>query len=697
MTTAQQPTPSSAARRARQALLFAALMGAALLLLPRLEADAPQREALAARVVTRAQLAELTAALTPLRDAPKTPLTLTFSYDGPEASRAIVREQLSALPALTLHDAPHSASQGELRATLRPDDAQLGLTLQATRGERRSAEVRAAQRIGRWQAALVPLVAVLMALCFKRLLLALGSAIWLGAALQVGFWPHVAAWEAARRYVVDTTFNSFNAYVLGFTISLVGMVHLMLKMGGLGGLLERASAFAKGARGARVTTVAMGCLIFFDDYANTIVVGSTMRPLTDAMRISREKLAYLVDTTSAPIAGLAIISTWIGYEVGLFQELSAQLGLGLSGYDIFFAILPLRFYCILSLVFAGANAWSGRDYGPMRQAEARASAGQLWRPSARRLTRVSLDALKPDEGTPKRWYNAVIPIGAVLASTLLGMFWSGWRGPQGAQLPNLGQALWGDASLGALTRAWGLAAPELLSFGAWRDAFSLADNAFVLCASAIIGTLVALALALTQRLLTWRQASIAWLRAIPGMSLAIAILVLAWGIRAVCDDLGTSLFLVGALGELIAPQWLPLITFAMAAVVAFATGTSWGTMGILLPAVIPMAAQLGHGHPEAALWLMLCFGAVLDGAIFGDHCSPISDTTVMSSIATACDHLDHVRTQAPYALTVMSAAALFGYVGVAQGLPAWAALMLGAGALLLVLRVAGRHAPAAPG
>jgi Na+/H+ antiporter NhaC len=276
----------------------------------------------------------------------------------------------------------------------------------------------------------------------------------------------------------------------------------------------------------------------------------------------------------------------------------------------------------------------------------------------------------------------------MLATTLLGMVWSGWAAPNGDAIPSLL-----SAPISSIASAWAQALPELTSAATWRAAFSNADNAKVLFLSAITSSLIALILATTQRLLSPLQAVTAWLSAIPGMWMAIAILMHAWAIRALCDDLGTSIFLVGAVQDLLAPALLPVITFALAAAVAFATGTSWGTMGLLLPAMIPLAAQLTVGLPNGPLIVFLCFGAVLDGAIFGDHCSPISDTTVMSSIASSCDHLDHVRTQLPYALTTMTAAALLGYIGVAFGLPTIAAIPLGITSLAASLFILGKPNP----
>lgn len=533
------------------------------------------------------------------------------------------------------------------------------------------------QRIGSWVSLLPPIIAVLIALCFKRLILALASAVLLGAALQVSFLPHKVVALTASKYLWGTTVNAFNLYVIAFTISLVGMVHVMLRMGGLAGLLAKLSRVAKDARSTKLATILMGGAIFFDDYANTVVVGSTMRPLTDAMKISREKLAYLVDSTSAPVAGLAVVSTWIGYEVGLFKEMSDQLGMGVSGYAIFFDILSLRFYCILTLCFVVLCSLTNRDFGPMLKAERRAASGILLRPGSTPLTSVNLEHLTPPEHTPERWLNAVLPVLCVIMSVCIGMFWSGWSAEGSIKsIPSLLDVLSPKATWGQLGQAWGVAASDMGSWTKWRDAFSNADGAFVLCVSAMMGSVLSIVLAVTQRLLSLKQALIAWARAFPGMWMAVVILVLAWAIRAVCDDLGTSLYLVGAIQDFITPLWLPLLTFGLAAIIAFATGTSWGTMGILLPTMIPLAHTMTQGSPEGHLILMLCFGAVLDGAIFGDHCSPISDTTVMSSISSSCDHLDHVRTQIPYALTTMTAAAGLGYVGVARGLPIWMAYVL---------------------
>ena len=624
-------------------------------LLPLTQPDVEVAESVTTQELIRAHSPELV-------DTP----TLRVQYEGIDALESVAIDEITQLTGVELTD---DADAPLLTVDLqRPPGGHLHLTmtLEAPDGEE-THRAEASQRVGDWRAILPPLIAILAALFLRKVVIAMAAGVWLGAIVLHDMSP-IAGTTQAGRYLFDNLTDPFNLYIIGFTFALVGMVHVIIRMGGMAGVLALVSRLAKSARSTRVATALMGFFIFFDDYANTIVVGTTMRPMSDDKKISREKLAYLVDSTSAPIAGLAIISTWIGYEVGLFEDLANQLHLDMSGYEIFLGIIPFRFYCIFALALVLWNVFQSRDFGPMLRAERRASTtGKVLADGAVPLTSKSFLQVGPREGLDHRWHNAVIPVTAVILATLGGMFWSG-RDP-------------------ATDHPWFL---DLLSWQAWQDAFSNADSAMVLFWAAALGSLLALLLATAQRLLTPLEAAKAWLKTIPSMWLAVAILVLAWAIRSVCDDLGTSIYLVSAVDGLITLTLLPLITFGLAAVVAFATGTSWGAMGILLPTMIPLAAQLGDASAQSMLILMLCFAAVLDGAIYGDHCSPISDTTIMSSIAAGSDHVDHVRTQTPYATLAMLFAAGLGYIGVALGLTPWLALPLGIIGLGIALRVLGR-------
>ena len=457
--------------------------------------------------------------------------------------------------------------------------------------------------------------------------------------------------------------DSFNLKILAFTFALVGLVAVVGRMGGTRGLVNAMSPFARGPRSAQVVTGVMGTAVFFDDYANTVVVGTTARSLTDKMRLSREKLAYIVDSTSAPIAGIAVISTWIGYEVGLFDDLIGTLNavpdMPRSGYEMFFEILPMRFYCVFALMLVFLGAWTSRDIGPMYHAERRARSGGPLIPEGDAEDET---AQIEKDGVDPRARNALIPIGLVLA-LILGLI------------------------LDVGTR--GMAEFHLFSLDSWKVVMDKAadDVPLILLVSSLVGGVAAIWMAVAQRLLTFCEAVTAYFDGIRTLADAAAILILAWSIKSVCDDLGTGMAIVALIGDSLPPVLLPLIVFVLAGVVAFSTGTSWGTMALVLPVAAPLAATLS-GEP---IIVLACLGAVLDGAIWGDHCSPISDTTVLSSTACGCPHLAHVRTQLPYAVLAMVAAGLAGYLGYALGMPLLLCYLLGPGIMLAGLYLFGKN------
>ena len=520
-----------------------------------------------------------------------------------------------------------------------------------------------------------PILAISIGILTRRLILGLSLAVLSGGYLASSGDTTMAflkVWsgKVASTYLYEPVFNAFSGYILAFTACLIGMVRVTSLAGGNQGIAEWLSRGAAGAKSSRLATFLMGLAIFFDDYANTIVVGSTMRPITDRFRVSREKLAYIVDSTAAPIAGLAIISTWIGYEVGLFEDLMKDLNTGYSGYQLFFAALPSRFYCIFTLFFVLASTLLGRDYGPMLRAEIRArDTGKVLNDDARPMTGQHSKVRTADGIVPKAWV-AILPVGIVILAVILGMGID-TRGTEEVQA--------------ALSSGY-------FSSDYWAAAFKNADSAGVLFRASVLGSILAFALALSRRnqetglrALTVSSTASTFVRGIGGVWYAFAILILAWAIKAVCDDVGTGAYLTKLLSPVISPIYLPLLIFLLASVVAFSIGTSWTTMAILIPTVVPLAHHLG----DLPLTI-LAAAAVLDGAIFGDHCSPISDTTVMSSIASSCDHLDHVKSQAPYALTTMAVAAIFGYLGSTTLYPVWVGLLLGSIAVIGILLIVGR-------
>ena len=526
-----------------------------------------------------------------------------------------------------------------------------------------------------WFSILPPLVAILLALIFKEVITALLAGIWLGALAVAGYNPLNATWRLIDQYVVPALGDTDGGHtqIVVFSLMLGGMVGIISRNGGTRGVVQAVAPLARNRRRGKVATMLAGLAIFFDDYANTLVVGNTMRPITDGLKVSREKLAYLVDSTAAPVAALVPVSTWVGYEVSLIggglasatgeaTGADAEFLGGLSPYAVFIETIPYLFYPLLALAFVLLTSVMNRDFGPMARAEARAaSGGGILRPGSRPAAEISESFVNAKEGVPRRWWNAGLPVAAVVLVVLGGLYTSG-RAAAGA-----------DASL--------------------RDIFGAADPFITLLWGSLSGCLVAAVLSLGQRLLDVKECVDAWLGGVKAMMIAMVILTLAWSLGSVTQDVGTAAYVSQLLGGNLPLFLLPAVVFITSGAMAFATGTSWTTMAILIPLVIPLTVSLagGTGFADGSLYgiLLATTSSVLAGAIWGDHCSPISDTTVLSSTAAACDHVDHVRTQLPYAVLVGAVGLVLGSVGTALGLPTWLALLAGVAVLALFLRMFG--------
>jgi Na+/H+ antiporter NhaC len=528
-----------------------------------------------------------------------------------------------------------------------------------------------------WMTLLPPLVAILLALLFRQVVPALLAGVWIGAWIFFDG-PFVGALRTIDHYVIDALSDPDHVAIVVFSMLLGGMVGLVSRSGGTLGLVDALRPYATNSRRGQLVTWLLGILVFFDDYANSLLVGNTMRPVTDRLKISREKLAYIVDSTAAPVAAIALVSTWIGYEVSLIGDSLEELGSDLQAYAVFLQSIPFNFYPILALVFGLFVAGTLRDFGPMLKAERRARQGQLLADKAVPLAEFDSEALQPPRGKPRRWYNAVVPVLVVLTITFAGLWFTGRAALAEAADP--------------------LAAMSLfrLGFEGIGQVFGAGDSFKALLWGSLAGCIVALLLATLQRILTISAALQAWTNGVRSMLPAFVILALAWSIANVCSDLQTSGFMVAALSDHLPPGILPAIVFLLAALTAFSTGTSWGTMGILIPLAVPTAygvARAAGFDADAAHTILLgTVSSVLAGAIFGDHCSPISDTTVLSSMSSACDHVDHVRTQLPYAILVAAVAIVVGYIPGGLGVSPWLCLLAGAAALTGLLRLLGRPA-----
>jgi Na+/H+ antiporter NhaC len=555
-----------------------------------------------------------------------------------------------------------------LNKTVDEEDGQLTVTATFVGEDGKETTLKRTQRLSNWTSLLPPLLAIILAICLRRVLLSLALAIWLGAALHYSWNPLKSIYYGAVHYLWGNFIGEFSLLILGFVFVLIGMVNVINRGGGMAGVVNQITRIAKSAKMACVSAVCMGTLIFFDDYTNTIVVGTTMRSFTDRMRVSREKLAYIVDSTSAPLAGLAIISTWIGFEVIQLHNVGEFLGIDKSGYSLFLQALPFRFYCIFTILFVFLICITRWDFGPMLKAERRTvETGQVHEPDVEHLEDPMVKAADAKSGIPQRWYNAAIPVATVIIFLLGSIL---WRGSQ--LIAEAGESI------------------SVFSFAGLRECFMRIGGDgdtlfFLMLFAALAGTAMAAFLMLVQRILKPKEIVVAFLsgwRVLP----AALILIFAWAIQQVCDELGTALFISSLAKDFLNPVILPMVIFILSAAVAFSTGTSFGTMGLMLPTVGPLAFTLGS--PAA---FVMSLGAVLDGAIFGDHCSPISDTTVLSSISSSCDLVDHVKTQMPYAVLCMIVAIICGYLPAAMGMSPVYLYGIGFAMLLGVLMVFGRN------
>ena len=503
---------------------------------------------------------------------------------------------------------------------------------------------------------LPPVVAIILAFATKNVILSLVLGVMSGGfLLNLNGVNILSALFNSFLDLVNRAVNSladpWNAGIILQVLAISGVINLVAKMGGAKAIAEALAKKAKNARSAQLITWAAGLLVFFDDYANSLIIGPMMRPVTDKMKISRERLAFVIDATAAPVAGLAIISTWIGLEVGLIGDGFNSIGVNTNAFSVFLNTIPYRFYNILILGFIVLTSVLLKEFGPMREAELRARRGNVNLTSSKEIDeKISNEHsdLEPLPGVKLNIWNAIIPIGILIVGSLFAFYYSGYTTILGGD----------DATLIELLKN------SPLSFVSIREAFSNADASVALFQSALFAGIVAIVMGTSKKIFNISQGLEIWVDGMKTLVITCVILICAWSLSSVIKELGTARYLIQLLSGSIPAFLLPSIIFVLGGIMSFATGTSYGTMGILMPLTIPLAHSI---NPEMS-YIIVCISAVLTGSIFGDHCSPISDTTILSSMGAGCNHIDHVRTQMPYSLFVASIAILFGYIPAGFGL-----------------------------
>jgi len=489
-----------------------------------------------------------------------------------------------------------------------------------------------------WLSVAPPLLAIALAIGTRQVVLSLLAGIWSGWVILAGgnVWRGT---NDAITCIIGVFAEGWQTKVVIFTLLMGSLLILMQRGAGVEGFVSWISRWrwAQTRRGAQLMAWAIGLGVFIESTITCLVVGAVSRPLFDRLKISREKLAYICDSTSAPVCMLIPVNGWGALVIGLLTAQAAAGNLAGQGpMSVFLAAVPLNFYSVLSVLLVLALCLRDWDFGPMRAAERRARLeGKVLRDGAVPVVDEQVIAIPPKPGAPARALNMLAPLAVLLAMTPLGIAITGLNG----------------------ARAAGLAKPGLL------DCLNHASGATAVLWGVLSALVVCMIMLRAQRILDWRETMDLFWRGAGGLVSLAALMVSAFAIGATCAKLGTGQWVASTAQPLVKPALIAPIVFVVSCSIAFATGTSWGAIAIMMPLAAPLAAAfIKSGDPVS---LPLVVSAVLGGGVFGDHCSPISDTTIVSSMAACSDHIDHVRTQMPYALAAAGGSlALYLLLGV---------------------------------
>jgi Na+/H+ antiporter NhaC len=518
-----------------------------------------------------------------------------------------------------------------------------------------------------------------MALIIREVYSSLFTGILIGTSI-IFFYQGNSIFEAlfkglfsiADTYILESVSDKGHLSIIIFTMMIGAMVGLITKNGGMKGVVNILSRFARSPRSGQLVTWFLGVVIFFDDYANTLVVGNTMRPVCDRLKISREKLAYIVDSTAAPVAAIAFVTTWIGAELSYIQNGVNDIGLDENAYAIFFNSLAYSFYPVFTLFFILMLVIGKFDFGPMLKAERRARKGIIGdvheKLNSEMISEEERESLQTNGKA--RWFNAVVPVLVIILGTFAGLLFTGWD-----------QQIWDNPEIG-------LGKKISITIGK-------SDSYLALLWSSLSGVIIAVLLTLSQKILSLKESMESLIKGFKTMLTAVLILVLAWSLALVTEHMHTADFISHSMLKIsLSPYFVPAITFILAALVSFSTGSSWGTMAILYPLLLPaswlISEQSGMDYNTSMLIFYNVVSSVLAGSVLGDHCSPISDTTILSSLASSCNHIEHVRTQLPYALTVGIIGIFVGTIPSAYGVSPYLLFPLGLIILTIVVFVFGK-------
>ena len=519
-----------------------------------------------------------------------------------------------------------------------------------------------------------PVFAVAMAFLTGNVVLSLFAGVIAGFAMltAIGGGPlFYGTFHSAVEGIIDTATDWDNTQVLILCVMVGGMEGVIRLSGGFEAAARRMAGRLNSRRKVNLLCQAFCTLFFFDDYANALISGPVLRPVTDKAGVSREKLSYIVDSTAAPLAGIAVISSWVAVEVSVIQEGLDAAGVNASAFQIFFHSIPYCFYCIFALAFILLLTFTGREYGPMLDAERRAMHGKPRKPGTK--VAEALEHLPSTKAKDKGGRRIALAFGCIALLLVFALVMIYVTGRSAAV-------------------SGGLVAPDApFRFGDLSTVMGCADTIQLVLEAALLCSVAAILAGAVMKLFTLYEGVEAWLEGASSLLTTIVVLVLAWALAGVVEKLGTVYFVVDVLSGGFPVVLVPALLFLTCCVVSFAAG-SYGCMFMVMPMAIPIVAAVSGiaENPAGDPFLLSCVAAVLSGGIFGDHCSPMTDCTILAALGAECETMDHVKTQMPYALTVALSSVVCGTLLTSLGVPVWAALLAGVAVMAAVVRIFGK-------
>ena len=471
--------------------------------------------------------------------------------------------------------------------------------------------------------------------------------------------------------IKDVIFDIENIEVLLLCFAVGGMIDVVRSSGGFESLAIKLTKKVNSPRKAGILASILGCLVFFDDYANALIVGPVMKPISDRIKVSREKLSFIVDSTAAPVSGIALISSWIAVEVMSIESGLELVGQNANGFGLFISSIPFCFYCIFAITFIFVNSISGKDFGPMLKAEIRARKGQP----------ASKESLDFDEDSKDKIHDArvnmnkkiFIGVGSTILLVVFALVTFYINGRSSAIAAGV------------------LSTNSSFNFTNIMTAISYADTVNLITISAIVSSIFAIVFGYIFKLFEIKESIKSWFTGAFKISDNVFMLVLAWFLTETVKKLGTTYFVVGLITADVNPIIIPISVFIGCCIISCASG-SFGCMSVVMPLAIPLAYKaisIG-GVIDSEIYLLVCIGSVIAGSIFGDHCSPVTDCTILAAAGSGCSTMEHCFSQLPYTLVNCGISIICGIIFVCLGVNVFVSILLGIALQTLIMVFIGK-------